>query len=246
MDKRSRILFFFWILSLSNPLQAVGPGNWLFGASAGFVRQLGTYDINFSYTNFPILSPTYTAENVRDVGSTLGVFTGYQVGCRGWLFGAEASIDWYNTAHTRFFMFKDIQQLLLWNGAERFKRSPTLGISGRIGFEMAPYLMAYVRLGLEGSRDKLSAAFSSLPVFREGVQSFSHHVLYRVVTGVGAETPLCFWPGMTFRFEYNYHLPCTRIETINAIRDGLLNPVFSSLTRPKTHVLKGSLVWHMP
>lgn len=246
MCKRSLIFIFFCIVICSE-LRAQIPGNWLVGASAGFVRQIGTYNINLFYNRIPTFPPTFGFDNLRDVGSTYGIFTGYQFGCRGWLFGAELSADWYHTEHERLFVFSDLARRFFWNSSERFKRSPTLGVSGRVGFEMAPYFMSYFRMGFEGSRDKITSAFNSqtLPIFRRGAQSSDHRWLYRFVFGVGAETPLCFWPGMTFRLEYDYHLPCTRIVNATFVNE-FIQPAFFSDVKPKMHVLKGSLVWHAP
>ncbi len=240
------------IASLSTALLASGAaqadwrGNWLLGVSGAYNWYDGSFDHNVDF-DAPVNPPPASFHNDLDSkGWSWGLLGGYQVRYAEWLFGAEVNVDWHNHDHTQNYVHTvdfgvaDIAS----NVAATFKRDTDWGLTARIGYEVLPCFIPYIRAGAVWVRDKLDvvaqanlpAGFLPLTLATED----SHHAT-RFIGGIGAEAPVPYIAGLTFRAEYNY-IPGKRVETSsNWSVPGVISEVAA-----KQHIntLKASLVYN--
>ena len=80
---------------------------------------------------------------------------GYQARCNGWLVGLELEVDWMSNGSTTNFQFTDANSVS-WSGSAQYKRETNVGLTGRLGYQVAPCLLPYMRAGIETSRDKVA------------------------------------------------------------------------------------------
>ncbi|MFI4937080.1 MAG: hypothetical protein ACHQJ6_01035 [Candidatus Berkiellales bacterium] len=236
-------------LLISANVHAKWQKNFLLGVSGGYARSTGEYNIDLQYTGVPFFPDTFFSQGYRDHGPMWGLLAGYQASCEEWIFGGELNVDWYDMDYDRLFLFSDLFEARIWDAKQRYEHQPTVGLSARIGYKMAPYFISYIRLGIETSRDRLISTFSGTPTINMiTVEAKQRRQEYHWVAGIGGETPFCFLNMMplSLRLEYNVHVPGTTLANTVVMEDGLINPQFISDTKPKNQVLKASLVWNIP
>jgi len=236
-----------WVSCVVSQVEAASPPpqkNWVVGVSGGLTRYKGEFNTDVSYTNVPNFPNTSVKEVYRDTVGVGGVLLGYQKRYYGWWLGGEANLDWYSPAKDRFFVFSDVAGIYTWGAKAHHEYGPTLGFSARLAYEMAPYFIAFMRAGVEGSHSKIEAEIAGPPVtYPFSLTMKKENMTYRYFVGMGFETPL--WRAIAARLEYQYHSPGRSLEESGMIVDGVVNPLFSINTTPKIHLLRASLVWNI-
>jgi opacity protein-like surface antigen len=219
--------------------------NWLVGASTGYAQRRGPLDINVLYLS-PLIVPslsTFVEDEITNPGVTWGLFAGYQVRCNSWLMGAELNVDVENFHHHRQFVFADIFNAFSWDVDGHYKRGATIGLTGRIGYAMAPYFIAYMRAGAETSKDKLHVRVKGAPnVFPFIIPMDETRWVYRYLVGAGAETPIFCTP-ISLRLEYNFHSRGRALASSGFV-PSFPDPMFNTLMHPTENSLKLALVWN--
>lgn len=228
------------------PAQAAWQGNWLVGASGGYFNRRGDLDITMIDTG----RQTVINRRFEDTGWLLGLVGGYQVKCNNWLLGVELNVNWedvFDDSEDNNLAFSDAsvpnaqaQAVQAWNASSTFDRDWVVGLSGRMGFELAPYLMPYIRLGLEWSEDDLNYTQTnnsntvsiSADGSRDGV---------RVFGGIGVEVPVPTINGFTIRAEYDYHRRGRRVEAVNVVNTLLVN----ATRDPSAQTAILSVIWNI-
>ncbi len=232
-------------------------GNWLVGGSGIYAQRRGSLDVSMRYSPtvfglgngaFPILE---TDNLYSNKGFGWGLLAGYQLKSHGWTWGVEASVDWHDISQRRDVLFTDVVGLISWDARSLYKRQPITALSGRMAYEMAPYFIPYIRLGIEGSHDLLevsmigsSGAVTPINPLINSDSRWNWHYL----AGVGVETPLWCTP-MTVRIEYNYHSrgrPLI-VNGTQGLAAGVVVPqafTFRSEMHNRTQSGKLSLVWN--
>jgi len=239
------------IASLSTALLASGAaqadwrGNWLLGVSGGYNWYEGYFDHTADF-NFPIDTPAFLFHNdIDNKAWSWGLLGGYQVRCAEWLLGAEVNVDWHqhdhtqNYANTVDFGVADIGNSV----SATFKRDTTWGITARVGYEVLPCFIPYLRAGIERRNEKLDVvaqASTSNPVLLLAVED--SHNDWRFVGGIGAEAPIPYLAGLTFRAEYNYHPKGKKIEASADWNDPRETSTISG--RQHFNTVKASLVYN--
>src|SRR5690606_7018419 len=109
-------------------------------------------------TPLPDVQVVDAAKAYRDNGYFWGLVGGWQTYCNYWLFGAELNADWHYYEETRNFAYTQNNTGIAI--AAHYDRNFILGLSGRAGYQIVDFLMPYIRLGVETSRDKMYTAFS--------------------------------------------------------------------------------------
>ncbi|MBS0287191.1 MAG: outer membrane beta-barrel protein [Proteobacteria bacterium] len=226
-----------------SPLQAAWQGNWLVGASGGYTTDRGELEITMLDNG----RQTVTNRRVKDHGWLLGLLGGYQVKCNHWLLGAELNLDWYDLDNDddgeRTLAFTDTSNNG-WNAASTYEREWVVGLTGRMGYEIATYLMPYVRAGLEWSDDELSYIQTSNNNVVTAQGDGSQDSL-RLIAGIGAEIPFPMVDGLSMRVEYDYHAKGKRVD-LDAAAAGNQNPLFVHASRkPYTQTGIISVVWNI-
>lgn len=220
--------------------QAGWQGNWLLGVSAGYGDRDGDFDLSAGEIGAPELGLTTVRRNQSDSGFLWGVLGGYQVRCNGYVFGAEANLDWHR--------FDDAQSVSIvdpdgdsWAGSVRHERDTILGLVARAGYEVAPYFMPYVKLGAEYSKDELAYSLSVVGG-TDSVAVTDDEGVWRFLGGLGFEVPIVQLMGASVRVEYNYS---SKGKAVNAAANSTaLTTSFNGGIKPDTHSGKVSFVWN--
>ncbi len=221
-------------------------GNALVGASVDYARYDGRYDIGLYYTAIPVIPKTDFQDRQRNTGFGGGLLAGYQYTCNQWLLGLEIAADWYNTNKDRVFTFNDdVASLLTWNTSLQSRNKGFYALSTRAGYQMAPFFLSYLRLGIEATHEEVTAHFQGAPtVYPFGLTLKDDQWQNHVFVGVGAEFPLPMTCHLSLRMEYNYHFPSQTLHGGGRIIDGVVNPAFSVEAKPSIDTGKVSLVWN--
>ncbi|MBS0290416.1 MAG: outer membrane beta-barrel protein [Proteobacteria bacterium] len=234
------------------PVQAGWQGNWLLGASGGYFDRNGDLII----TQVGALgSQSIIRQGYEDTGWLLSLLGGYQIRCNQWLLGAELNVDWYdiNEDNDNNLAFTTVEGPIAqfgWNANFTYKRDWVVGLTGRLGYEVAPYLLPYIRLGAEWSRDKLtySQAINAaiIPAVGNFVGTFSDEEnSVRVVAGLGFEIPVPKYNCFTIRAEYDFHSRGQRVDAVGQmVTDGEVFLVNAS-RKPYTQTGIVSVVWNI-
>lgn len=217
--------------------------NWLLGISGGYASNHGDASITI-FGDAPDFEVNSFNRDIDDDGFIGGIFGGYQARCNGWLFGAELAADWQDTDADRPFAGTvfDAGVATGISGSLHYDRETIIGLTGRAGYEISPYILLYVRAGAEWSRDKLfvtasTAAPSTLSGTVEGRRTVT-----RFIGGIGLEFPVPIMTGLSFRTEYNYHSKGKAVEASGLANDGATLVVADA--KPRTSSIKASLVWN--
>ncbi len=184
-------------------------GNWLLGASTGYSAREGKNYITI------IDGTSGRQSNVTfreyDNNWTVGVLGGYQLSCNRWVMGLEANVDWREDDNHPF-AFTDTSNVG-WQGFAKYERDWIVGLTARLGYEIAPYLMPYIRVGGEWHRDEINLNISRPLGGLQAVLNGKRDV-FRVVGGIGIEMPMAaipvlssvsFLSHLAVRLEYDYH-----------------------------------------
>jgi len=238
------------IASLSTALLASGAaqadwrGNWLLGVSGAHNWYDGSFDHTVDFDT-PINPPPATFHNDLDSkGWSWGLLGGYQVSYAEWLFGAEVNVDWHNHdhtqnyAHTVDFGLNDIGSSV----SATFKRDTSWGITARVGYEILPCFIPYLRAGIERRDEKLDVVAQTGSVSAFTLNTEDSHNDWRFVGGIGAEAPIPYLAGLTFRAEYNYHPNNKRVESSSTWSV----PQATSIVSARQHIntVKASIVYN--
>ncbi len=241
-----------FLLAVNN-VQACWDSSWLVGASGIYAVRRGDLNTSLRYAfdpRFPIVESDNLYSNK---GFGTGLLAGYQLLSNGWLWGLEGSIDWHDMSQTRDTVFTDVASVFSWDASSTYKRGPIAALSGRMAYEMTPYLFPYIRLGIEGSEDKLELTLRNgnpALVYPVALTVSDQRWNWHYLAGIGFETPLWCTP-MTVRFEYNYHSRAKSlfVNGAQALANAgvvLVNNAFtfSSEMHARTQSGKISFVWN--
>lgn len=227
----SKGLLISGLLALSASAQAQWQWNTLLGVSAGYADRSGDLQL-YVFDGTDIDEATL---KLSDSGFIWGVLGGLQAHCNNWLFGGELHVDWHNFDNTKSYGFDgDI-------ASARFERGTMLALSARAGYQMAPYFMPYIRLGIETSKDELTVNV----VEPNGTSIFGaaeDKRTYRFLGGLGVEVPVSYFQGLSLRAEYNYHGKgkAVNVSGYNSAGTDIINIEY----KPKTHSGKISVVYN--
>ena len=247
MKKLGTLLCLSTALLGADLAQANWTGNWLLGASAGWAQDNGLIEISGATVDS---TTTTTVDRLRSDNFAGGVFGGYQIRCNRWIMGAELNLTWEDNNDDSVFASETSSVATV-----SYDRDVTAGLTGRLGFEFWPWLAPYVRAGVETSRDTLEVAFApidattALPIVpaAAGFGSNSERS-WRGILGIGVETPVPVFMGLTGRVEYGYHFKgkhITASSEILEIADPAPTGIFGiATTRPAQHSVMASLVWN--
>jgi hypothetical protein len=232
------------LLLITNTACADWKGNWLLGVSSDYADRRGELDVSLFYTGRPVVSVTNTNQRYSDQGLNWGLLAGYQIKCQGWTWGGEVHIDWHDIGTEQAFVFPDLNGVASWSVITRYKSDPIVALSGRMAYEMAPYFIAFLRLGVATTKDKLNVNIGGDPlVLPFNTQLQDSRWVYRYLVGVGTETPLFCTP-LTLRMEYNYYSRGRSLSASAFNSAPTLLPFFTVDMHPRTNALKLSLVWN--
>lgn len=237
---------FIFLMLMIPTAYASWEGGAQIGILGGMAQDLGTYNSEIIYNGLPVFPYNYFDDEDRDYGYLGGVLAGVQGSCNDWLLGAEVRISWMNMDHHRYFNSPDAAQVLVWQFDQKLKHGTNYGLFTRLGFEIAPYFLPYIHAGAEMSRDKMDVVITGAPaIFPQSITLHDEHWTYRFTGGVGAEFPVPWLSCLSFRVQYMFHLPYTRLQANGVIIDGVVNPSFSTDVKPTTQTLEGAVVWNI-
>jgi opacity protein-like surface antigen len=248
MKKRNLIACVLTSLLLPISAQAEWKNNWLLGISGGYSSHETDFDNTFVLLPPGIAPFSFSTNYDFDANPwLLGLLGGYQMRCNRWLMGAELSFDWENNVKQNY-AYGEMAFLpdTAYSGSATYKRETTIGLTARIGYEATCWLMPYLRLGVETSRDKLEVdmrSFSNANADPHTYSASTENRSYRFVGGVGLELPMIQCTGLSARAEYNY-ISSSRDLNVNSLWS---DPQFQSIFNfhnNHTNVIKASLVYN--
>lgn len=221
-------------------------GNWLLGVSGLLVENKAHLDLGLVYTALPPIIPaTYLDFEQTERHYQWELLGGYQWKKNGWIFGAELNVAFQHSNQPHFYAFTDESGFLGWTATTEYQETPTLGLTGRMGYEMTPYFLPYIRLGIQTSRDQLDVTVTANPALVDAqlnlqTTQWQHHL----VAGFGAELPL--YACLALRLEYNYifTLKNQAMEVSRFLAGTAFDPAITAQTHPRSQVGKVSLVWN--
>lgn len=204
MKKFSTLALVCGLFSAPICAQADWNGNWLLGVSGGYNWYDNDFDVTLSVPagNFQFNS---ARRDFDSRGSVWGILGGYQAFCNEWLLGAELNVDWEGHTHTHSHLFATQNTALSLNASTSYKRDATVGLTGRLGYQLACWLLPYLRAGIETSKDHYSVTLAEAGDPTIGFNGNTTERSYRFVGGAGLEVPVPACDGLSFRAEYNYH-----------------------------------------
>lgn len=230
-------------------VQAQWQCNWLVGISGGWLEQDGNINVTLNDTTNVTQPLTLISTGAEHSGWDWGILGGYQVRCNGWLMGLELEVDWAGHNHNNNFQFVDSNNRS-WAGTAHYKRDTNVGLTARLGYQVSPCLLPYVRAGIETSRDKVS--FTGATTYITGTTNPVTHYIngsadgsrrsYRGVFGVGAEMPIPMVCGLSFRAEYDYHTNGRNVDS-NVVANDRTTIVSASGKHHANSVI-AALVWN--
>lgn len=239
-------------LLLSTAVKAHWQGHWLFGISGGYVREDSEMNIEMKYTDPapPIVARSDLSITMRDHAWLKGLLFGYATTCRDWLLGAELHMDFDNSDDDHVLVFADLSNpifgnFISWNTKANLERQPTIGLTARWGYAMAPYFLPYFRFGAQTSEEKFEVTFNTDPLLSTSAITLrDQRRQVHWLAGLGMEMPIpC--SQISARLEYNYLFPDHTLEDQKMlIAPAAKNPLFESEISPRTHIAKISLVWN--
>lgn len=232
---------------MSQAAQASPKMQWMLGVSGGYIIQSAKLTGSMNYTHNalpPGFFTTYYKHELFDNSYLGGILGGLQFSCNDWLLGLELSGDWQSLNQKREFSQTDLFNVRGWGATSQYDKGASVSLSVRWGYQVTPYLMPYMRLGLETSRDKLNVSFHGTPDYPGSYETTDKKQMYRFLAGFGAESMLPCFPCLKLRLEYNYLSRGQRLESQGLIIDGLTNPFFDNESLPKYHLWKLALVWY--
>lgn len=238
------------LLSASYSVQARWEASGLLGVSAGYMRETGLYNVDTIYRRLPAIPNLYYNDSEYNNGYALGVLTGIQATCSDWLVGLELRINRYDTTHHLYFNYSDFSRtgntLRAWSADAKTKHGTDVGLLMRVGYAMAPFILPYMHLGAETSRDTMEIVISGAPeIYSNSVVLHETKQIYRFTGGVGIELPAPWLYALSFRVEYMFHLPGSFLEASAVLQDGIIDPFFTANIKPSMQSITLAVVWNI-
>lgn len=233
---------------LSSSALASYTGHFLIGIDGGYSMQNGTpYFIVNNYPNF--LNPAFINsfesslnDDLDNDGGVIGGFAGYEVTDGFWFAGLEANFSVQDIGKPKDFSgnLSTVTANFPYTVNLDYSRGLTMGVSGRIGMKIHEWFYPYVRLGVEGSKDKIFVT--------SFVTSLGNVTVYddrqyngRLLLGAGGEIPV--HPNISLRVEYNYiHNNGTFAHVIAS--PGTAGNSMNIYHKPNQHTIKGAITWN--
>ncbi len=218
-------------------------GHFLIGVDGGFGAQNGTPHLTAH--NYPTSFDPGELDLNRDLDNSGGIysaFAGYEVSDGLWFAGLEASVSLQNLASSETFngTFLGVPGPVIYATNIEFDRGLTVGVSGRVGLKVHPWVQPYLRVGVEGSKDKLQVNAFTTTLGNVTVMD-DRQYNGRLLLGAGIEVPV--HTNISLRVEYNYSTPNgTFAHLTSGVGTG--GGTADLYHRPHQHLVKGAVTWN--
>ncbi len=232
-----KVLGLVSLLSMSMSASAVWKGNFLVGLEGAYGSRDGNLNIRVAEAP-PAANSVGLSRNHSDNGFYWGLLAGYQLRCHRALFGLEAKVAWQDFGNRKAFHFVDATGENYVNHIE-YERDTVWSLTGRAGFQMNPFVMPYVRIGVESGDETVlfnanNATFGNILALK-GTRSN-----YRFVSGLGVEMPLM--DKVSMRVEYNYVADGKGVNTTGVVPGS--GEVVSAAIKAGQHAFMLDFVWN--
>jgi len=185
-------------------------GNWVLGVSGGWAWH-SDRDVDVTILHDDASVTSYRIGDLDDNNSRFiwGILAGYQARCNGWLLGGEVNVDWRSNDHddaASFAVIDPADGVITGSFSGNNSHNAVVGLTARIGYEVSPYFLPYIRLGAEVTRiDDVN--FTAIAPGVPYAVAFNNDRNHRwgFIGGVGAEFPVPMCKALSLRAEYNYH-----------------------------------------
>ena len=247
MKKLATLLCAASMMLAAPAVQAQWQWNWLLGFSVGWMNANGSLDLGLNDISevLPGDRLTSVSHSIDRSGWDWGLLGGYQARCNGWVVGLELAFDWFGRSNDAAFPFIDANGYD-WTSKASYHRRTNVGLTGRMGFQVASCLMPYVRVGLETNRDQLNFNGDGIlitrtsPFYRDADINGSRRS-WRGIFGFGVELPVPWVFGLSIRGEYDYH---THGRLISAYGNADIDTLISTKTKQNLNSVLVAFVWN--
>lgn len=193
---------------LATSVQAHWEGEFLLGVSAGGSWGNNADSATLTVSDVGVFESRTIVNDDHDGRFIWGFLGGYQARCNALLLGLEVNVDWrtHDDDDTGTVVFVD--PVLGGTTAATVSRDHNnfvVGITGRIGYQIANYFMPYIRLGVDHKEHNafdFTVSNDVAPGFTV-ISSSDSNGHWGFVGGLGAEFPVL--PCLALRAEWNYH-----------------------------------------
>jgi opacity protein-like surface antigen len=236
MKKQLRLMLLSSSVLTMGTAIAAGQGNYVLGFESGYGSRSAELltQVSDGATSNAVAT---NKRNHADNGFIWGLLGGYQWTVYDWLYGIEANVSWQDYGDQRHSHL--LQNGTHFNSVVEHHRGSVIGLTTRVGYQLAPFLMPYVRLGAETSADRLSSTLTETDGRLE-LQTTHRQRGVRLIAGAGMEIPLALQS--LLRFEYNYSAKGRGSATKGFATNGAL--YYDSEYRPAQHLFKAAFVWN--
>ncbi len=229
--------------------QAQWQTNFLFGISGGLSWH-NNDDLTVSVFDSNLFESISFNNDSNGTDSLWGIFGGYQAICNGWLLGAELNLDWRTNEVDQHFVGSTIIAGPVVSTISR-DRDTVVGLSARIGREMTPWFMPYIRLGADFGRNSNEFTFSTINLQNNISIAVNEDTNRRwgFFGGIGAEVPLdIITCGLSLRAEWDYHSRGHRgsEDFVALASNGTTLIGVSGLNQGNEQTARASLVFNIP
>ncbi|MBS0290421.1 MAG: porin family protein [Proteobacteria bacterium] len=240
-----KLAFLASAVLMATNVQADWQGNFLLGVSAGGAWHNNDEDITVTLT-LPPDSVSFSGANDNNGDHFIwGFLGGYQARCNNWLAGLEVNVDWrgndddVNVAGT---IAGDpvIATISRDNDA-------VVGITARLGYNILPCLMPYIRLGADYSdRDFDFVGFEPVSGITVSSNDDNGNDRWGFVGGVGLEYFMPMIAGLSLRAEWDYHSRGHHDDITGLASDGETLWTISNGGNHHEQTARASLVYNFP
>ncbi|MBS0290422.1 MAG: outer membrane beta-barrel protein [Proteobacteria bacterium] len=204
-----KLAFLASAVLMATNVQANWQGNFLLGVSAGGAWHNNDDFFNVSFTEPDAFATFAVNDDGDDSHFIWGFLAGYQGRCDNWLAGLEVNVDWRGSDDDDVnFALQNSLILTPIVGTVHRDRDPVIGITGRLGYNVLPCLMPYIRLGIDYSQREYELTAVQTAGIIGPAGSFgvnSDNSKWGFVGGAGLEWFMPMIAGLSLRAEWDFH-----------------------------------------
>ncbi|MBS0290420.1 MAG: outer membrane beta-barrel protein [Proteobacteria bacterium] len=253
--KNLKLVLLASVVFMATNVQADWQGNFLLGVSAGGAWH--NNDDNFNVIvagGTPVQSQLFT---VGDVGNgdhfIWGFLGGYQARCNNWLAGLEINVDWRGDDDDVTYVIGTDSLIGPATGTISRDRDGVWGITARLGYNILPCLMPYIRLGADFTNRDFEFVGTTTDLATNVTWSVDGDGSdkWGFVGGLGLEYFMPMITGLSLRAEWNYHARSHNDDDLIATLDPAIfvTPITVSVNNGGHHheqTARASVVYNFP
>ena len=204
-------------------------GHFVAGVDVGYESRSGHINLNLANTAGTVTGAK--SQKLADSGTIYGLLGGYQLWYKNWFGGLEGHVDFNRYENARRFVTQ-LTALGTLNSEAQHIQHNRYGVTARLGLNVPPFFMPYIKGGAEYSKNTINVAVV-------GVDQFAYNKNHWAwIVGLGVEVPF-FSEKTSLRLEYNYKQSSrfTWTDSLDTLRG-------THTYKPHVHQAKFAWTWN--